>query len=92
MQRKIIALRMQRQCLLTPVDEREYDALYRSARCRADADWLIGMNATRAYTLRYNVLLSVGRVQTPTLNLIVKRDLEIENCTVVCSDGSVTLN
>ena len=39
----------------------DYDALYASARCRADADWLIGMNATRAYTIRYNVLLSIGR-------------------------------
>ena len=51
----------------------QYDALYRSARCRADADWLIGMNATRAFTLRYGVLLSIGRVQTPTLSMLVKR-------------------
>ncbi|MBR4040407.1 MAG: DNA topoisomerase 3 [Clostridia bacterium] len=56
----------------------DYDALYASARCRADADWLIGMNATRAYTLRYNVLLSVGRVQTPTLSMLVKRRREID--------------
>jgi len=55
-----------------------YDALYRSARCRADADWLIGMNATRAYTLRYGVLLSIGRVQTPTLSMLVKRRREID--------------
>jgi len=55
-----------------------YDALYRSARCRADADWLIGMNATRAYTLRYDVLLSVGRVQTPTLSMLVARRREID--------------
>ncbi len=55
-----------------------YDALYRSARCRADADWLIGMNATRAFTLRYGVLLSVGRVQTPTLSMLVKRRREID--------------
>ena len=55
-----------------------YDALYRSARCRADADWLIGMNATRAYTLRYDVLLSIGRVQTPTLSMLVKRRKEID--------------
>ncbi len=54
-----------------------YDALYRSARCRAEADWLVGMNASRAFTLRYNALLSVGRVQTPTLKLIVQRDQEI---------------
>ena len=56
----------------------DYDALYRSARCRADADWLIGMNATRAYTLRYGVLLSIGRVQTPTLSMLVKRRREID--------------
>ena len=54
-----------------------YDALYRSARCRAEADWLVGMNASRAFTLRYGALLSVGRVQTPTLKLIVQRDREI---------------
>ena len=57
----------------------DYDALYRSARCRADADWLIGMNATRAYTLRYNVLLSIGRVQTPTLSMLVHRRKEIDS-------------
>lgn len=51
----------------------DYDALYASARCRADADWLIGMNATRAYTIRYGVLLSIGRVQTPTLSMLVRR-------------------
>ena len=55
----------------------EYDALYRSARCRSEADWLVGMNASRAYTLKYNALLPIGRVQTPTLNLIVQRDREI---------------
>ncbi|MBQ6374650.1 MAG: DNA topoisomerase 3 [Clostridia bacterium] len=55
-----------------------YDALYESARCRSEADWLVGMNASRAFSLRYDARLSVGRVQTPTLNLIVKRDLEIE--------------
>ena len=55
-----------------------YDALYFSARCRAEADWLVGMNASRAFTLRYGALLSVGRVQTPTLKLIVDRDREIE--------------
>lgn len=54
-----------------------YDALYQSARCRAEADWLVGMNASRAFTLRYGALLSVGRVQTPTLKLIVQRDQEI---------------
>ena len=56
----------------------KYDGLYRSARCRSEADWLVGMNASRAFTLRYGVLLSVGRVQTPTLALLVKRRKEIE--------------
>ena len=55
-----------------------YDSLYESARCRSEADWLVGMNASRAFSLRYDAHLSIGRVQTPTLNLIVKRDMEIE--------------
>ncbi len=54
-----------------------YDHLYTSASCRAQADWLVGMNASRAFTLKHNVLLSVGRVQTPTLAILVKRHLEI---------------
>ncbi len=60
-------------------DGRAYDNLYASAQCRADADWLVGMNGSRAFTLRYDSLLSVGRVQTPTLSLIVKRELEIRS-------------
>jgi len=56
-----------------------YDGLYESARCRSEADWLIGMNASRAYTVKYDALLSVGRVQTPTLCLLVKRDREIRD-------------
>ena len=55
----------------------DYDALYASARCRADADWLIGMNASRAYSLVYNARFTVGRVQTPTLAMIVDRDRQI---------------
>ena len=55
-----------------------YDALYQSARCRSEADWLVGMNASRAFTLRYDALLSVGRVQTPTLQMLVKRRKEID--------------
>lgn len=55
-----------------------YDALYESARCRSEADWLVGMNASRAFTLRYDTLLSVGRVQTPTLQMLVKRRKEID--------------
>ncbi|MGI6688585.1 MAG: DNA topoisomerase III [Christensenellales bacterium] len=54
-----------------------YDGLYQSALCRSQADWLVGMNASRAFTLRYDALLSVGRVQTPTLALLVKRAREI---------------
>ena len=57
----------------------KYDSLYESARCRSEADWLVGMNASRAFSMAYDAHLSVGRVQTPTLNLIVKRDLEIEH-------------
>ena len=55
----------------------EYDALYESARCRSLADWMVGMNASRAFTLRYGALLPMGRVQTPTLALLVRRDCEI---------------
>ena len=55
----------------------EYNGLYDSARCRSKADWLVGMNASRAFTLKYNTLLSVGRVQTPTLAILVKRAREI---------------
>lgn len=54
-----------------------YDALYESARCRSEADWLVGMNGSRAFTLRYDALLSIGRVQTPTLALLVRRHHEI---------------
>ena len=50
-----------------------YDGLYQSALSRAEADFLVGMNGSRAYTLRYNRLLSIGRVQTPTLALICAR-------------------
>ena len=57
----------------------EYDALYASAKCRSEADWLVGMNASRAFTLRFQVLLSIGRVQTPTLAILVKRFHEIQN-------------
>ena len=57
----------------------EYDGLYRSATCRSQADWLVGMNASRAFTLRFDALLSIGRVQTPTLAILVKRYHEIQN-------------
>lgn len=55
----------------------DYDLLYQSARCRSEADWLVGINASRAYTLKYDALLSIGRVQTPTLAIIVNRAAEI---------------
>ena len=56
----------------------DYDGLYASAQCRSQADWLVGMNASRAFTLKYDTLLSVGRVQTPTLAILVQRRKEIE--------------
>ena len=55
----------------------EYDNLYRAAVARAEADWLVGMNGTRALTCKYNAQLSCGRVQTPTLAMIAKREEEI---------------
>lgn len=55
-----------------------YDNLYYSAKCRSEADWLVGINASRAYTLKYDALLSIGRVQTPTLAIIVARQKEID--------------
>ncbi len=56
---------------------KEYDNLYYSAQARAEADWLVGLNVTRALTCKYNAQLSAGRVQTPTLSLIVQREEEI---------------
>ena len=55
----------------------DYDDLYRAAQARAEADWLVGMNGTRALTCKYNAQLSCGRVQTPTLAMIAKREEEI---------------
>lgn len=66
-------------------DQSEYQHLYEAGMMRAIGDWLLGMNATRAYTIRYartgknHQVLSVGRVQTPTLALVVKRQAEIEH-------------
>lgn len=60
-------------------DGREYENLYASAVARAEADWLVGINATRALTCKYNAQLSCGRVQTPTLAMIAKREEEIRN-------------
>ena len=67
-------------------DQADYQHLYEAGLMRAIGDWLLGMNATRAYTIRYargvgkdRQVLSIGRVQTPTLALVVKRQAEIEN-------------
>jgi len=63
-------------------DQSNYQTLYEAGLSRAIGDWLLGMNATRLYTLKYGKnrqVLSIGRVQTPTLALIVNRQLEIEN-------------
>ena len=57
-----------------------YDGLYRAAKCRSESDWIVGLNATRFYTLkfgRHGSLWTIGRVQTPVLALIVQRDPEI---------------
>lgn len=63
-------------------DQKEYEALYLAGLSRAIGDWILGMNATRLYTLKYGQnkqVLSIGRVQTPTLALIVNRQKEIDN-------------
>ena len=63
-------------------EQKEFDKLYEAGLSRAIGDWLLGMNATRLYTVKYGQnksVLSIGRVQTPTLALIVNRQLEIEN-------------
>ncbi len=70
-------------------DQSEYQSLYEAGLCRAIGDWTLGMNATRLYTLKYRAndtasnVLSIGRVQTPTLALIVRRQQEIDNFTPV---------
>ena len=60
-------------------DGKDYDNLFESAQARAIADWLVGMNISRLYSCLYQQNYSVGRVQTPTLAMIVKRDDEIAN-------------
>ena len=75
---------------------RQYDPLYHAARSRAEADWLVGINATRALTCKYNAQLSCGRVQTPTLAIIARREEEIrsfcpqEYYGLTCMAGGVT--
>lgn len=61
---------------------RAYDGLYRAAKCRSESDWIVGLNATRLYTLKFGGqggLWTIGRVQTPVLALIVQKDAEISN-------------
>lgn len=60
-------------------DGKEYENLYQAAMARAESDWIVGMNATRALTVKYNASLSCGRVQTPTLAMIAKREEEIKS-------------
>lgn len=60
-------------------DGSAYDNLYQAGFCRAKADWLVGMNGSRLFSVRYNAHLNTGRVQTPTLAMIVKRDADIAN-------------
>ncbi|RCW41948.1 DNA topoisomerase III [Paenibacillus prosopidis] len=58
---------------------KDYNNLYASAVCRAEADWLIGLNVTRALTTKYNAQLAAGRVQTPTLSMLMEREHEIQS-------------
>ncbi|SDC50355.1 DNA topoisomerase-3 [Paenibacillus sp. UNCCL117] len=58
---------------------RDYDRLYRSAVCRAEADWLIGLNLTRALTCKHSAQLAAGRVQTPTLAALMERERQIQS-------------
>ena len=77
-------------------DAKEYENLYHAAVCRAEADWLVGINATRALTCKYNAQLSCGRVQTPTLAMIDRREQEIRAFvpepyyTITAAAGGVT--
>ena len=59
-------------------DAREYQKLFEAAVARAEADWMVGLNATRALTVKHNAQLSCGRVQTPTLAIIAKREAQIK--------------
>lgn len=71
-----------REGFQTLKDQEEYQRLYEAGLCRAIGDWTLGMNATRLYTMKYGQnrqVLSIGRVQTPTLALVVRRQQEIEN-------------
>lgn len=77
-------------------DGRSYDNLYKAAKSRAEADWLVGINATRALTCKYNAQLSCGRVQTPTLAIIAGREEQIRSFKpedyygLTCQAGGIT--
>ena len=60
-------------------DGAEYDSLFAASECRAKADWLIGMNGTRAFTKKYGRRQNIGRVQTPTLAMLTERQNKIQN-------------
>lgn len=60
-------------------DGKAYENLYKAAVCRSEADWIVGLNVTRALTCKYNAQLSAGRVQSPTLAMIVQREEDIKN-------------
>jgi len=60
-------------------DGKDYENLYASAVARSEGDWIVGLNATRALTCKYNAQLSCGRVQTPTIAIIAEREKEIQN-------------
>jgi DNA topoisomerase-3 len=77
-------------------DGKEYDALYAAALCRAKADWLVGINATRLFSVLYNAKMNVGRVQSPTLAMLVEREEKIRSfkkenyyhARITCGQGS----
>ena len=60
-------------------DGAAYDNLFAASECRAKADWLIGMNGTRAFTKKYGRKQTIGRVQTPTLAMLAERQTKIQN-------------
>jgi len=70
-----------RKALVKLQPNTNFAPLYQAAQCRSQADWLVGMNLTRAASLKMGVTVSIGRVQTPTLALVVRRDLAIEGHT-----------
>ena len=61
----------------------DFDGLHQSALCRAKADWLVGINATRFFSLIYGTTLNIGRVMSPTLSILVQRESEIAAFVVI---------